>query len=202
MYSQEEGACGVYCYYLTELFFVQWASNFVRKFPAVLWCHVLITMFTRTVLSHQCQSCTHTLTCLWNPFYCSWVICAFFYVHRTVHCNIFPIIKPNRCTSASNLFVLERHSTCLGQYFCPWQEFKTTYSNRHLSNRYCCLLGLWRPLNQPCISSLQLFQFKSFYTVLISLCQRCTNPGRQALMEAKFCSVARNICGSSVWNLL
>jgi hypothetical protein len=30
----------------------------------------------------------------------------------------------------------------------------------------------------------------------------CTNYGRQVAMETKFCTVAPNICGSSVWKLL
>lgn len=33
------------------------------------------------------------------------------------------------------------------------------------------------------------------------LLQACTNPGRQVPMATKFCTVAPNICGSSVWNL-
>lgn len=30
----------------------------------------------------------------------------------------------------------------------------------------------------------------------------CSNPGRQVAMASKFCLVAPDICGSSVWNLL
>jgi len=39
-------------------------------------------------------------------------------------------------------FILEWQSTCFGRSFRPSsgaQDF--TYSNRHLSNRYCCLLA-------------------------------------------------------------
>jgi hypothetical protein len=32
--------------------------------------------------------------------------------------------------------------------------------------------------------------------------QGCTNPGRRVARATKFCMVATNICGSSVWNLL
>jgi hypothetical protein len=32
--------------------------------------------------------------------------------------------------------------------------------------------------------------------------QGCTNPERQIAVAPKFCAVAPNICGSSVWNLL
>ena len=34
------------------------------------------------------------------------------------------------------------------------------------------------------------------------LCQGCTNPGHQVARATKFCTVAPNICGSSVWYLL
>jgi hypothetical protein len=43
--------------------------------------------------------------------------------------DFFLIIKPNRCTNFSNLF-LEWNSTCFGQFLCPssW-VFHCTYSN-------------------------------------------------------------------------
>jgi len=66
----------------------------------------------------------------------------FFYIHRTVHHNINPIVKPTRCTKVSNLFILERHYTCFGRSFSPSSAVQDcTYSNRLLSNRYCCLLA-------------------------------------------------------------
>jgi len=34
------------------------------------------------------------------------------------------------------------------------------------------------------------------------LIQGCTNPRHQFAMVTKFCTVAPNICGSLVWNLL
>jgi len=34
------------------------------------------------------------------------------------------------------------------------------------------------------------------------LLQRCTQPGRQVAMAVKFCTVAADICGDSMWNLL
>ena len=65
-----------------------------------------------------------------------------FDVHRAVHHNIIPIVNPNRCTSVSNLFTLEWHSTCFGRSFHPSSGVQDcTYSNRHLSNRYFCLLA-------------------------------------------------------------
>jgi len=37
-------------------------------------------------------------------------------------------------------FILERHSTCFGRSFRPSSGVQDcTYSNRHLSNRYCWL---------------------------------------------------------------
>jgi len=39
-------------------------------------------------------------------------------------------------------FILELHLTCLGRSFRPSSGVRDcTYSNRHLSNRYCCLLA-------------------------------------------------------------
>ena len=39
-------------------------------------------------------------------------------------------------------FILERQSTCFWRSFCPSSGVQDcTYSNRHLSNRYCCLLA-------------------------------------------------------------
>jgi len=40
------------------------------------------------------------------------------------------------------ILFLERHSTCFRRVFRPSSGFQDcTYSNRHLSNRYCCLLA-------------------------------------------------------------
>jgi len=40
-------------------------------------------------------------------------------------------------------FILEWHSTCFGRSFRPSSGVQDcTYSNRHLSNRYCCLLAV------------------------------------------------------------
>jgi len=39
-------------------------------------------------------------------------------------------------------FILEWHSTCFGRSFRPSSGVQDcTYSNRHLSNRYCCLVA-------------------------------------------------------------
>ena len=40
------------------------------------------------------------------------------------------------------------------------------------------------------------------FQINLFLIQGCTNPGRQVAVATKFCAVAPNICGSSVWNLL
>ena len=56
--------------------------------------------------------------------------------------QVIPIVKPTRCTSVSNLFILGRHSTCFGRSFRPSSGVQDcTHSNRYLSNRYCCLLA-------------------------------------------------------------
>ena len=50
-------------------------------------------------------------------------------VHVTVHRDKFLIIKPNRCTNFSNLF-LEWNSTCFGQFLCQSSGvFHCTHSN-------------------------------------------------------------------------
>jgi len=67
-----------------------------------------------------------------------------FNIHLAMHRNIISIVKPTRCTNVSNLFyfILEWQSTCFGQSFHPSSGVQDcTYSNRHLSNRYCCLLA-------------------------------------------------------------
>jgi len=52
-----------------------------------------------------------------------------FDVHVTVHRDKFPIIKPTRCTSFSNVF-LEWNSTCIGQFVCTSSGiFHCTHSN-------------------------------------------------------------------------
>ena len=54
------------------------------------------------------------------------------------------IVKPARCTNVCNLFyfILEWHSTCFGRSLRPSPAVEDcTYCNRHLSNRYSCLLA-------------------------------------------------------------
>ena len=73
-----------------------------------------------------------------------WIICRVrrskFDVHRAVHLNIIPIVKPTRCTSVLNLFILERYSTCFGRPFRPSSGVQDCkHSNKHMSNSYCCL---------------------------------------------------------------
>jgi len=66
----------------------------------------------------------------------------FFYVHRAGHRNIISILKPTRCTHVSNLIILEWHSSCFVRSFRPSSGVQDcTYGNRHMSNRYCCLLA-------------------------------------------------------------
>ena len=57
-------------------------------------------------------------------------------------CFYISRVKPTRCTGVSNYFILEWHSTCLGWSFCPSSVVQDcTYSNKSMSNRYCCLLA-------------------------------------------------------------
>ena len=64
-----------------------------------------------------------------------------------MHRNIIPTVKPTRCTNVPNLFILERYSTRFGRSFRPSSGIQDcTYNNRHLSNRYCCLLASGYPL--------------------------------------------------------
>jgi len=52
------------------------------------------------------------------------------------------IVKPTRCTNESNYFILDWHSTCFGRSFRPSSGVQhCTYSNKYMSNRYCCLLA-------------------------------------------------------------
>ena len=51
-------------------------------------------------------------------------------------------------------FILEWHSTCFGRSFRPSSGLQDcTYSNRHLSNKYCCLLAS----QQTAVSCLLLY---------------------------------------------
>ena len=51
-------------------------------------------------------------------------------------------------------FILEWNSTCFGRSFCPSSAVQyCTYSNRHMSNRYCCLLAS----KQTAVSVWQLY---------------------------------------------
>jgi hypothetical protein len=52
-------------------------------------------------------------------------------------------------------FTLEWHSTCFGRSFRPSSGVRDcTYSNRHLSNRYCCLLASGFDMSSELISNL------------------------------------------------
>jgi len=55
----------------------------------------------------------------------------------SVHHQEFKTVR-----TATNLFIFESHSTCFGRPFRPSSGVQNcTYNNRHLSNRYCCLLA-------------------------------------------------------------
>ena len=90
-----------------------------------------------------------------------------------MHRNIIPIVKPTRCTSVSNLFILEWHCTCFGRSFRPSSGVQDcTYSNMRMSNRYCCLLVSRYPL-----ASRQQYMFDICMLLYV---QSCTpNDGRK-----------------------
>jgi len=54
--------------------------------------------------------------------------------------KILSIVKPTRCTSVSNLFVLEWHPTCFGRSFrLSSEDQDCKYSNGHLSDSIICM---------------------------------------------------------------
>jgi len=68
------------------------------------------------------------------------------------------VVKPTKCTKVSNLFCLESHSTCFGRSFRPSSGVQDcTYSNRHVSNRYCRLLASVRTVCPSIIRSSRLY---------------------------------------------
>jgi hypothetical protein len=59
-----------------------------------------------------------------------------FGVHLASHRYVIPIVNPTRCTSVSNWFILEWHSTCFGRSFRPSSGVQhCVYTNTHLSNQ-------------------------------------------------------------------
>jgi len=57
------------------------------------------------------------------------------------------MVKPTRCTNASNLFYFGMTTVLVSDGLSVHhQEFKNTYSNSHLSNRYFCLRTSGYPL--------------------------------------------------------
>jgi hypothetical protein len=51
------------------------------------------------------------------------------------------VVNPTRCSNSSNLFCFWGNTTCFRRSFHPSSGVQDcTYSNRHMSNRYCCLL--------------------------------------------------------------
>ena len=67
-----------------------------------------------------------------------------FGVHRTVHSNIISIVKTTSCTNVSNLFYFGMTLYMFRSVFLSIirsSRLYSTYSNRHMSNRYCQLLA-------------------------------------------------------------
>jgi len=85
---------------------------------------------------------------------------------------LISIVKPTRCTNTSNLFYFGMiHSTCFGQTFHPSSGVQDcTYSNRHLSNRYCCLLASKTRLTQRAWLTSKLVHLVDFTIEIILRC--------------------------------
>jgi hypothetical protein len=59
------------------------------------------------------------------------------------------IVKPIRCLCFSKIFILVKHSTCFGRSSRPSSGAQdSTYSNRHMSDRYGYLLLAGRRWNE------------------------------------------------------
>jgi len=107
-----------------------------------------------------------------------------FDVHMAVHRNTIYIVKPPRCTDVSNLFYLEWHSTCFGRSFRPSSGIQDcTYSNRHMSNRHCCLLA--SKLHVSDDLSVHHQQFKTVHRAT-GICQTDT---ADCLLDTAVCTV-------------
>jgi hypothetical protein len=63
---------------------------------------------------------------------------------RAEHCeNCIPTVKPTRCTSCTNFFIFEYHSTRFGRSFRPSSGVQDcTYSIRYMSYTCCCMYSL------------------------------------------------------------
>jgi len=62
-------------------------------------------------------------------------------MNTNIHTWKISLVKPTRFIKVSNLCILEWQSTCFGRSSHPSSGVQDcTYSNRHMSNRYCWLL--------------------------------------------------------------
>ena len=89
-------------------------------------------------------------------------------------------------------FILEWHSTCFGRSFRPSSGVQDcTYSNTHMSNRYCCLLASGYEMEPSEICRVCLFlaqqppkwAMASSFTRFLHHTQRRTTVGRTPLDE-------------------
>ena len=74
--------------------------------------------------------------------------------HTDEHRRFISIVKPTRCTNASNSFYFEM---TLNMFWTVFPSIVRSsrlymYSNRHLSNRYCCLLASIPTSKQTAVS--------------------------------------------------
>ena len=70
---------------------------------------------------------------------------------------------------------------------------------------YVMMFSDYRTLNKYNFLDVRIMTntvMRQFCRIVTMFCQGCTNPWRQVAVTTKCCTVALNICGFSVWNLL
>jgi len=97
------------------------------------------------------------------------------------------VVNPTRCINVSVYFILEWHSTCFGRSFRPSsgvQDF--TYSNRHLSNRYCWLLASKQAVSSISLVALCTGLFEMIFGVQLSSGNSAPNWGNNHHLTIPF----------------
>ena len=99
-------------------------------------------------------------------------------------------------------FILEWHSTCFGRPFRPSSGFQDcTYSNRHMSERYCCLLARYCSLlaryccllaRYCCLLARYCFLFARYCCLLARYC---------CVLARYCCLLASKQTAVSVWQM-
>jgi len=88
-------------------------------------------------------------------------------------------------------FILEWQSTCFGRSFCPSSGVKDcTYSNRHLSNRYCRLKALWLFAPAGCVNGFYNQNF-AYIFCLLATCYLFLRVWTHAHRHTSCCDITR-----------